>query len=144
VIFVTENSNKFQKNQVFKGRKEKISWECGNTFEGFFTIQFKHEFPFIFGCLKNGYIDYKTMFTCWVSLACNGFHTWAKSTGHTSERLYGMKVFIWSHVLRNVHFTRLYLWTMSSFFLGGNFKKHFSYFNCCGFELTIRGLNPKP
>jgi hypothetical protein len=30
-------------------------------------------FPFIFGCSKNPYIHYKTMFTCWVSLFCNGF-----------------------------------------------------------------------
>jgi len=30
-------------------------------------------FPFIFGCSKNPYIHYKTMFTCWVSLFCNEF-----------------------------------------------------------------------
>ncbi len=30
-------------------------------------------FPFIFGCSKNRYIHCKTMFTCWVSLFCNGF-----------------------------------------------------------------------
>ncbi len=30
-------------------------------------------FPFIFGCWKNRYIHCKTMFTCWVSLFCNGF-----------------------------------------------------------------------
>ncbi len=26
----------------------------------------------------------KTMLTCWVSLFCNGFTTWANGTGHTS------------------------------------------------------------
>jgi len=31
------------------------------------------KFPFIFGCSKNQYIHCKTMFTCWVSLFCNGF-----------------------------------------------------------------------
>jgi hypothetical protein len=30
-------------------------------------------FPFLFGCSKNLYIHCKTMFTCWVSLFCNGF-----------------------------------------------------------------------
>ncbi len=30
-------------------------------------------FPFIFGCLKSWYIQWKTMFTCWGPLFCNGF-----------------------------------------------------------------------
>jgi hypothetical protein len=30
-------------------------------------------FPFIFGCSKNWHIHCRTMFTCWVSLFCNGF-----------------------------------------------------------------------
>jgi hypothetical protein len=30
-------------------------------------------FPFIFDCSKNGYRHCKTIFTCWVSLFCNGF-----------------------------------------------------------------------
>ncbi len=30
-------------------------------------------FPFIFGCPKNRHIHCKTMFTCWVSLFCDGF-----------------------------------------------------------------------
>jgi hypothetical protein len=33
-------------------------------------------FPFIFGCSENRYIHCKTMFTCWVSLFCNGFTLW--------------------------------------------------------------------
>jgi hypothetical protein len=48
-----ENSNKFPKNQVYHSIQ---AW-----------------FPFIFGCSKNGYRHCKTMFTCWVSLFCNGF-----------------------------------------------------------------------
>ncbi len=38
VISVTENSNKFQKTKVLKG---KFSWECGNIWR--LTIQFKHD-----------------------------------------------------------------------------------------------------
>jgi hypothetical protein len=56
------------KNQILEG---KISWGHGNTWR--LTIQFKAWFPFIFGCSKNRYIHCKTMFTCWVSLFCNGF-----------------------------------------------------------------------
>jgi hypothetical protein len=37
-------------------------------------------FPFIFGCSKHRYIHCKTMFTCWVSLFCDGFTL--GSTGH--------------------------------------------------------------
>jgi hypothetical protein len=56
------------KNPVLEG---KISWKCGNTWK--LTISIQAWFPFIFGCSKNWYIHCKTMFTCWVSLFCNGF-----------------------------------------------------------------------
>jgi len=39
--------------------------------KAYHTIQ--ERFPLIFGCPKNWHIHCKTMFTCWVSLFCNGF-----------------------------------------------------------------------
>jgi hypothetical protein len=57
-----------QKNQVLKG---KISWERGNTLR--LTIQFKHDFLSYLVVQKIQYMHCKTMFTCWVSLICNGF-----------------------------------------------------------------------
>ncbi len=61
---------KISKNQVLEG---KISWERCNTcyLKAYHSIQ--AWFPFRFGCSKNPYIHCKTMFTCWVSLFCNGF-----------------------------------------------------------------------
>ncbi len=44
----------------------------GLGFESYHSIQ--AWFPFKFGCSKkNQYTHCKTMFTCWVSLFCNGF-----------------------------------------------------------------------
>ncbi len=49
----------------------KITWERGNTWrKAYDSIQW---FPFTFGCSKNWYLCRKTMFTCWISLFCNGF-----------------------------------------------------------------------
>jgi hypothetical protein len=62
-----DNSNKFQKTKFWKEK----SVENVVTFEGVHSIQ--AWFPFIFGCSKNQYIHCKTMFTCWISIFCNGF-----------------------------------------------------------------------
>jgi hypothetical protein len=58
-------------------------------------------FPFIFGCLKNWHIHCKTMFTCWVSLFCNGF-----PLGPTEE---ATLVYLWSRLVCLFCFV-LYLW----------------------------------
>jgi hypothetical protein len=49
----------------------KISWERGNHLKAYHAMQ--AWFPFIFGCSKTRHIHCTTMFTCWVSLFCNGF-----------------------------------------------------------------------
>jgi len=64
-----ENSNKFQKTRFWKGKS--VENERGNTWR--LTIQFKHDFLSYLAVQKNWYIHCKTMFTCWVSLFCNGF-----------------------------------------------------------------------
>ncbi len=66
-ICAAENSNKFQKTRL---RKEKAV-ENVAALKAYHSIQAR--FPFIFGCSKNPYRHCKTMFTCWVSLFCNGF-----------------------------------------------------------------------
>ncbi len=61
-----ENSNKYQKTRFWKEKSvENVIW-----FEAYHSIQ--AWFPFIFGCSKNWYLHCKTMFTCWVSVFCNG------------------------------------------------------------------------
>jgi len=58
-------------------------------------------FPFIFGCSKNWYIHCKTMFTCRVSLYCNGF-----TLGPTAQ---ATLVYLWNKVVC-LFFIVLYLW----------------------------------
>jgi hypothetical protein len=66
--FLPPKFKKIKKKQVLEG---KISWECGNTWR--LTIQFKHDFLSYLAIQKIESYHCKTMFTCWVSLFCNGF-----------------------------------------------------------------------
>jgi hypothetical protein len=60
-------------------------------------------FPFIFGCSKNRYIHCKTMFTCWVSVLCNGF-----TLGPMAQ---ATLVYLWSKVVYLFCFTHEIHWT---------------------------------
>jgi hypothetical protein len=55
-ISTAENSNKFQKNQVLKG---KISWKRGGNNTWRLTIQFKHDFLSYLASQKIDYTHYK-------------------------------------------------------------------------------------
>jgi hypothetical protein len=69
VISAAENSNKFQKTSFWKDKSiDNVVALEGSRF------QFKHDFPFIFGCSKNKYIHCKTMFTYWISYFVMGSH----------------------------------------------------------------------